>query len=53
MASPEWVTEELARRAEEARLAEADRQARRAAYDEWAARYAAAGAVFSEPEAAS
>ena len=38
---PEWLTAEIARRAEEARLAEADLLARKAAYDAWAQAYSA------------
>jgi hypothetical protein len=46
MPLPEWLREEIARRTEE------DRLARRAAYDEWARRYADSGAVFSDPDGA-
>jgi hypothetical protein len=46
MSLPEWLQQELARiQAERDRLAEEDRQARRAAYDEWARNYAASTAA--------
>lgn len=38
-----WLSDEVGRRAEEERMAEEDRLARRAAYDEWARNYADSG----------